>query len=375
MAAGLASTEDRIREEYSKLLREYAALDRTLDALAALNFTLCDIREISRETDLIDFRPRLETVDLDAEPYTPDGLVIQKQTDFVLELKTSWNEKDVKQIIKYAGSPAYFLQGGTKRQQFKPSKCVLLGYQNPPGKENLDKLFDSWQQNSLKFPLVVFRYSLEQGPDGDRLYFARVPYDRNGLCPTSRLGETINSPRGFSVKADNYKLHRPKFHKTNDQVIASYAAVLWWTKYARHYLSEDQKSEMAERGHLTTPLVIELNKIDEVPTLPDTEVPLGAKDVRRALEFLQDAKLVVLKKRKRVFEVILKEDRYVRLPQNIPVPRAGLDIAAKILGRWAANTGKNAPKKSPKKPPKKSPKSKKTSKGDGDRQGRLFRDE
>lgn len=368
MAAGVVSTEDRIRDEFSRVLKEYAALDRTLDALAALNFALCDIREINRETELIDFRPRLEPVDLDAEPYTPDGLVVQRQTDFVLELKTSWNEQDVKQTIKYAKSSGFFRRDGTK-QQFKPAKCVLLGYQNPPGKENLDKLFDSWQQNSLRFPLVVFRYSLEQGPEGDRLYFARVAYDRNGLCPTSKLGEAINSTRGFSVKADNYKLHRPKFHKTNDQVIASYAAVLWWTKYARHYLSEEQRSEMAERGHLTSPLVIQLNKVDEVPNLADTEVPLGPKDVRRALEFLQEARLVALKKRTGTFEVILKEDRFIRLPQSIPVPRTGLDIATKILGRWATNTVKKPPKK-----PRRSRKRTRRHKGRDEGSGWLFQD-
>jgi hypothetical protein len=140
MTAGLASVEDRIRDEFSKALNEYTAFDRTLDALSALNFALSNIREIVHETELVDFRPRLEPVGLDTDAYTPDGLIIQKRSDFVLELKTSWNEKDVKQIVKY-GSSVAFVRGSSK-EQFKPAKCVLLGYQNPPGKENLDKLFD-----------------------------------------------------------------------------------------------------------------------------------------------------------------------------------------------------------------------------------------
>jgi hypothetical protein len=147
------------------------------------------------------------------------------------------------------------------------------------------------------------------------------------------------------VKAENYKLYRPRFHKTNDQAIASYAAVLWWTKYAKYYLSEDQKIEMAEHGHLSSPFTIPLNKIDEVPTLPDVEVPLAPNDVRHALEFLQDAGLVKFKKQSRAFEVVLKEDRYIRLPQSVPVPRSGLDIAAKIIGKWASNRIKKPSKK------------------------------
>jgi hypothetical protein len=350
MSAGLASKEDRIRDEFDRIWKEYSAFDRTLDALSALTFALNNIREIKQETELINFTPRLEAVDLDGARYTPDGLVIQKHCDFVLELKTSWNDADIKQILKYARSAGYFLKDDSKRQ-FKSDKCVLLGYQNPPGDERLDKLFQAWEESKISCPLVVFRYSLEQGPE-ERMYFARIAHDRNGRCPTnSKLGQAINSSRGFPVKTDNYKFYRPKFHKTNDQVIASYAAVLWWTKYARHYLSEEQKSEMAERGRLTSPFTILWNKIDEVPAMPGTDVPLGPSDVRRALEFLQEAKLVKLKKKARAFEIVLKEDRFIRLPQGIPVPRAGPDMSVKILGRWASNRVKKPPKK-PKQPRK-----------------------
>jgi hypothetical protein len=347
MNAGLVSIEDRIREEFLETWKEYAASDRTLDALAALLYALKNVREINQETELLDFTPRLEVVDLDAGSYTPDGLILQKPADFVLELKTSWNHKDVRQTIKYGKSSAYFLSGGSKKQKFKYEKCVLLGYQNPPGKENLDKLFEEWKANSFPFPLVVFRYSLEQGPEGDRMFFSRVPYDRNGLCPNTKLGQAFNSTRGYSVKADNYRLYRPKFHKTNDQVTASYAAVLWWTKYANHYLSDEQKTEMAVHGRLSSPFVIPLNKIDQVPTLPDVEVPLGPNDVRRALQFLQEAGMVKFKKQSREFEILLKEDRYIRLPQSVPTSRS--DIAAKILGKWAANKIRK-PSKTPKQP-------------------------
>jgi hypothetical protein len=146
-------------------------------------------------------------------------------------------------------------------------------------------------------------------------------------------------------------LNRPKFHKSNDQAIASYAAVLWWTKYARHYLSAEQNSEMAERDHLSTPFMIPLNKIDAVPALADVEVPLGPNDVRRVLEFLQEAGLVRLKRQTRAFEILLREDRYIRLPHSVSAPPSGLDIAAKILGKWATNRIKRPIKKH--KPPKK----------------------
>ncbi len=334
-----SSIEDRIRTEFTNVLKEYTAYDRTLDALAALSFVLQNVKEIADETTFVDFRPKLEPADSDPDPYTPDGLIVQKPTyDSILELKTSWNEKDVQQIVKYGKSQKYFRPDGST-QLFAKDRSLLLGYQNAPGEANLNKLFDAWDSCGFGFPLVVFRYSLEQAAEGDRIFFLRVPYSRNGLCPSSSLGKAINSVRGFPVSVDKYKVHRPRFHRANDQVISSYAAVLWWTTYARYYLTEEQKIEMAERGRLSSPLVIPLDRLDQVPTPAGVEVPLGPKGVRRALEFLRQAGLVVLKKRAQVFEIELKEDRYVRLPQGSPVSGSPsqLDISTKILARWATH--------------------------------------
>jgi hypothetical protein len=141
------------------------------------------------------------------------------------------------------------------------------------------------------------------------------------------------------VSTEKYKLHRSKFHKANDQVIASYAAVIWWTRYVRHYLSEEQRSEMADRGRLSRPLILTSEQISTIPVLADVEVPLGPKDVQRALEFLTQANLVSFKRRKGAFEVELKEDRYIRVPSDGPVARSAsqLDISTKILARWATN--------------------------------------
>ena len=107
------SAKDRIYEEFSSLHKEYAAFDRTLDALSALSFVLQNVTEIRDETELVDFTPKLESGDLDSNPYTPDGLIIQRpDIDFTLELKTSWNDADVRQVIKYAKSPSYILKMG-----------------------------------------------------------------------------------------------------------------------------------------------------------------------------------------------------------------------------------------------------------------------
>lgn len=335
---GLSKTEGRILEQFSVALKEYAAFDRTLDALSSLSFVLSEVVEIAHETKLVDFRPKIEPADPDADPYTPDGLIVSEHCDFVLELKTSWNEKDVHQVVKYGRSSGYILSA-SKQQSFQTKRCVLLGYQNPPGETNLDNLFDAWSSNNFSFPLVVFRYSLETAPGGDRMYFSRVPYARNGLCPPSSLGKALNSPRGFPVSTKNYKLHRSKFHKANDQVIASYAAVIWWTKYVSHYLSDEQRSEMADRGRLTSPLILKSEQISEIPALAGVEVPLGPKDVQRALEFLAQAKLVSFKQRAGAIEVELKEDRYIKVPSDGPVPRSAspVDISTKILARWATN--------------------------------------
>lgn len=339
---GLSKTEGRIHEQFSAALKEYAAFDRTLDALSSLSFVLGEVAEIAHETKLVDFRPKIESADPDSEPYTPDGLIVSKHCDFVLELKTSWNEKDVHQVVKYGRSAGYILRDG-KQRSFQTKRCVLLGYQNTPGETNLDNLFGAWSSHGFSFPLVVFRYSLETAPGGDRMYFGRVPYARNGLCPSSGFGKALNSPRGFTVSTESYKLHRSKFHKANDQVIASYAAVIWWTKYAGHYLSEEQRSEMADRGRLSSPLILNPEQVGTIPPLVEVEVPLGPKDVQRALEFLTQAKLVSFKRRAGAFKVELKEDRYIRIPHDGPVPRSAspVDISTKILARWATHKVKN----------------------------------
>jgi len=330
------SPGERIRQEFESARKEYVAFDRTLDAIASLSFILRDVKEIRDETVLANFRPKLEPTGLDVEPYTPDGLIIQKpSSDFLLELKTSWNEGDVPQIIKYAKSTRYL--DSDKPRAFGKRRCNLLGYQNTPGENNLKKLFDAWDSGRFNFPLVIFRYSLEQAVDGDRMQFLSVPYKRNGTCPETHLGRILNSVRGVSVSVSNYKSYRSKFHRANDQVISSYAAVLWWTTYAIHYLSEEQRIEMAERGRLSKPFVIPVERLDQVPTPPDVDVPLNPSDVRRALEFLAQAGLVAFKKRDRVFEVELKEDRYIRLPRAVPTlgGPADSDVSTKILARWA----------------------------------------
>jgi hypothetical protein len=335
--ASLSKTGAQIRDQFSEALKEYGAFDRTLDALSSLSFVLSEVKEIAEETELVDFRPKILPADASSDLYTPDALIVSKRCDFVLELKTSWNEKDLLQVVKYGKSPGFVSHEG-KQRLFRSDRCVLLGYQNPPGQPNLDSLFGAWQSNKLPFPLVVFRYSLESAPEGDRMYFARVPYGPNGLCPASRLGDALNNPRGFPVSAERYKLHRSKFHKANDQVIASYAAVIWWARYVRHYLSEEQRSEMADKGRLSRPLVLKWEEIGTIPALAGVEVPLGLRDVQRALEFLAQAKLVSFKRRTGAYEIELKEDRYIRVPSDGPVPRgAAQDISIKILARWAAN--------------------------------------
>src|ERR1700733_13916351 len=307
----LSKTGGQIRERFSEALKEYGAFDRTLGAFSSFSFIVGEVKQIAQETELADFRPKILPADANSDLYTPDGLIVGKRCDFILELKTSWDEKDIGQVVKYGKSPRFVLRDGT-HQSFRANRCVLLGYQNPPGQPNLDSLFAAWQSQKISYPLVVFRYSLESAPEGDRMYFARVAYEGNGLCPPSGLGEALNNPRGFPVSAERYKLHRSKFHKANDQVIASYAAVIWWTKYVKHYLSEEQRSEMADKGRLSSPLVLKWEEIGTIPALAGVEVPLGLKDVQRALEFLAQARLVSFKRRIGAYEVQLKEDRYIR---------------------------------------------------------------
>jgi len=136
----LSKIESQIREQFSEVLKEYGAFDRTLAALSSLSFILSEVKEIAQETEFADFRPRIVPADINSDLYTPDGVIISKKCDFVLELKTSWDGKDVAQVVKYAKSPGVVLRDGNKRS-FHTSRCVLLGYQNPPGQPNLDSLF------------------------------------------------------------------------------------------------------------------------------------------------------------------------------------------------------------------------------------------
>src|SRR5208282_799614 len=328
------SIEDRIQERFDEKYKEYAAHDRTLSALAAFRFVLEFIPEIKHETVLWSFRPRVCSRGSESNPHTPDGLIVQRPSQgMLLELKTSWNKDDITQVTNYGKAEGYLEADGTLTP-FSKNECVLLGYQNVPGDTYLKSLFDEWEKKKPPASLVVFRYSLESAPTGDRMFFSRVPYARNGACPHSHFGRAINSARGFHVSAASFSRVKTKFHKTNDQAIDSYAAVLWWTAYAKHYLSEEQQAEMATGGRLQTPLEIPLNQIDKVPVLPDVEVPLTASDVRKALEFLRQAGLVTLKARERVYEVKLRQN--VRLPlgaASIGAPQE--DTAVKIIKRWA----------------------------------------
>ena len=343
------SAKDRIQEKFDEKYKEYAAHDRTLSALAAFRFVLEFIPEISQETVLWTFRPRVCSRGSEWNPYTPDGLIIQRPSHgFLLELKTSWDEKDVIQVTNYAKTEGYLAAEGARTQfsTFPEDKCILLGYQNVPGDSNLELLFDEWEKHKLPASLVVLRYSLDTAPAGDRMFFSRVPYARNGVCPCSHLGSAINSARGFPVSAASFSRVKSKFHKANDQSIDSYSAVLWWAAYAWHYLSEEQQAEMATSGRLQTPLRIPLNRIDEGPVPPDVEVPLTPSDVRKGLEFLRQAGLVQLRVRERVYEVKLRQS--VRLPSGAAAVGASqVDIAVKIISRWATYSVKKPVTKRP----------------------------
>jgi hypothetical protein len=251
----------------------------------------------------------------------------------LLELKTSWNNHDVAQVINYGKTEGYLQADGTLTR-FSDNNCILLGYQNVPGDSNLESLFDEWENQKPAPSLVLFRYNLQRAPSGDCMSFSRIPYARNGICPRSHFGSAINSARGFSVSAASFTEMKAKFHKANDQAVDSYAAVLWWTVYAKHYLSEEQQAEMAAGGRLQTPLQIQLDQIGKVPVLPDVEVPLTTSDVRKALEFLRQAGLVSFKIRERVYEVKLRQN--VRLPSRAAaIDATQEDIAVKIINRWA----------------------------------------
>ncbi len=124
------------------------------------------------------------------------------------------------------------------------------------------------------------------------------------------------------------------------------------SKYAVHYLSDSQKTEMAEKGFLSEPLEIPLDKISRVPKPEGTEIGLEGDDVRRALEFLRQARLVH-KTQKSGYQVPLKTN--IRLPLDAPEvtgQRALNEITHKLIMRWATykilkpiQEKKRAPKK------------------------------
>ncbi len=324
-------SQDRIRELAIQQFREYAAYDRTLDALAAIRVVL-NTPEIQGELLSYDFHPRIQRAGDTPTPHlTPDGLILLKgQRDFLLELKTSWNDSDISQACKYALSPAWIKPDGTPIP-FGTHTCILLGYQKQVGQGNLDKLFHDFkaQTNSA---LVVFHYALETGTE-HQMYFSRLGHIENGRCPESEFGKLFNFA-GFPVRASYFKYLRSKFDKANDEVIDSYAAVIWWSKYAVHYLTETQKTEMAEKGSLSEPLNIEPDRISTVPIPEGTEIGLANEDVRRALEFLRQARLVT-RTRKGGYEIPLKTN--IRLPLDAPeLTGKHLDeIANKVIMRWA----------------------------------------
>lgn len=102
-----------------------------------------------------------------------------------------------------------------------------------------------------------------------------------------------------------------------------------------HYLSEAQKTEMAEKGFLSEALEIPLDKISRVPKPEGTEIGLDADDVRHALEFLRQARLVN-KTRKSGYQIPLKTN--IRLPLDAPEvtgQRALNEITHKLIMRWA----------------------------------------
>ena len=80
------------------------------------------------------------------------------------------------------------------------------------------------------------------------MFFSRVPYARNGVCPRSHLGSAINSARGFPVSAASFSQVKSKFHRANDQTKDSYAAVLRWVAYARRYLYQKAAGQAPNLG-------------------------------------------------------------------------------------------------------------------------------
>jgi hypothetical protein len=336
----MASKEDvdeKIRDLYNTTRKEYEAFDRTLSALASIKFLCTAVTQIANETISIDFRAKLQPASTAAAPYTPDAVITQtNEHTRLIELKTSWSKSDIEQIEKYAKSEGRLTDKGGV-EHFGKHHCILLGYQNTPGDKDLDNLFSRYRKTETPIPLVVFRYSLEIGPEGNRLFFVRVPDPRNGLCPQNSLGKAFNSTRGFSVSAENFRFVRAGFHKANDRVIESYAGIFWWTIYANGYLTDEQRAQMAERGRLETPLILPRESLDKnIPVPPNVEVPFTAKDIKLGLEFLRQARLVTLKRKKGHYEVVLKTDKRIRLPKTAP-SLGGMeqDVATKIITLYA----------------------------------------
>ncbi len=327
-----SDTQDRIRELAIEKFQEYAAYDKTLDALAALRVVL-NTAEIKAELVSYDFHPRIQKpADTSPAHLTPDGLILLKaQRNFLLELKTSWNEADIVQVCKYAQSLGWLNPEGTV-VPFGTKPCILLGYQKLVRQENLDRLFREFKIQTGA-TLVVFRYALETGTENP-MSFSRLAHAENGQCPPSDFGKLFNYA-GFAVRASEFKFQRSKFDKANDEVIDSYAAVIWWNKYAVHYLTEAQKTEMAEKGSLSEALEIPLDKISPVPKPEGTEIGLDPDDVRRALEFLRQARLVN-KTRESGYQIPLKTN--IRLPLDAPEvtgQHALNEITHKLIMRWA----------------------------------------
>ncbi len=215
------------------------------------------VKEIKDETVFCDFHPKLKPSTGITDAYTPDAVIRQtKEHSFLFELKTSWDHDNINQIVKYAESPGT-LQADGSVVRFGTHHCIVVAYQNPPDDKSLEELYARLSERGIKLPVVLFRYALEVGAEDNRMSFSRLAYARNGLCPSSSsLGKALNLARGMSNSSKTFRSERSGFHKANDNAIPSYSGVMWWMSYAPHYLTDDQQAEMAEKGRLSTPLII-----------------------------------------------------------------------------------------------------------------------
>jgi hypothetical protein len=109
----------------------------------------------------------------------------------------------------------------------------------------------------------------------------------------------------------------------------------------RYYLNDDQKAEMAEKGRLSSPLMISVDSLDNVPIPDGVEVTLTPKDVRNGLEFLRQAGLAVLKKQRRIYEIDLKTRILPPKVTSLPTDIIEQDITAKLIARWATRKVKS----------------------------------